>query len=232
MTLENREDWASAWPDAFGFVLWLVIAWFARWNATDLVWSLWLSSVVIGYALILWTVFRPAGQLASGVWSTRPKSDLERTASSDMSPLGQESVIGIGALFVLGYYTAIFAFASYFASDALVMFFPLDGEHFRNWPSFMSLYDEIARRYWYFLPAAFLAARGAFLKNPLPEAADPRTFEKGPRPEFIPPPGMKQVFKSRPRGWVFAQSRPDRRLTRKSTHMRRRVLTREYRSPS
>jgi hypothetical protein len=162
-------------PDAFAFVLWLVIAWFARWTATDLVWSLWLSSFVIGYALILWTVFRPAEQLASGIWRMRPRADLERKASGEMSPLGQESVIGIGALVILGFYTVAFAFANDVVSNFLVMYFPLDGNQFRTWPSSMSFYAEIAHRYWYFLPSAFLTARGAFLKNPLPELADPRS---------------------------------------------------------
>ena len=202
MTLEKREGWASALPDAFAFVLWLVIAWFARWTATDLVWTLWLSSFVIGYALILWTVFRPTQQLASGIWRARPRADLDGTAG-DTSPLAEESVIGIGALFVLGYYTVVFGFVNYFASQMLDMYFPLDGNQFRIWPSFMSFYAEIAHRYWYFLPSAFLAARGAFLRNPLPELTDPRTFERRAMAEFTPPSGLKTVFKSKTM-WIGA----------------------------
>jgi hypothetical protein len=51
--------WASAWPDALAFALGLGVARFAGWTTTDFVWSLWLSSRVVGYAAIVWSIVRP-----------------------------------------------------------------------------------------------------------------------------------------------------------------------------
>jgi hypothetical protein len=44
---------ASMLPDLAAFALGLGCAWAFEWTTTDLVWSLWLSSLVIGYASIL-----------------------------------------------------------------------------------------------------------------------------------------------------------------------------------
>ena len=56
-TETTLETWASAWPDALAFSLGLAAAWWwAAWSAGDLVWSLWLSSLVVGYSLIVWTI--------------------------------------------------------------------------------------------------------------------------------------------------------------------------------
>jgi len=44
----GKESWAQAWPDALAFAVGLGLAWYFRWETRDLVWSLWLSSAVIG----------------------------------------------------------------------------------------------------------------------------------------------------------------------------------------
>ena len=59
--------WGSAWPDAAAFLLGLGVAWFAGWDTTDLVWSLWHSSLVVGYAVLVWSVTRPLRRMAMGV---------------------------------------------------------------------------------------------------------------------------------------------------------------------
>ncbi|MDQ5978608.1 MAG: hypothetical protein QG602_1582, partial [Verrucomicrobiota bacterium] len=65
MNLPGSKDgaegrWLAAWPDALGFVGGLALAWYAGWQTADLVWSLWLSSLAVGYAMIVWSVFSPA----------------------------------------------------------------------------------------------------------------------------------------------------------------------------
>ena len=47
-TQHTSSRWASAWPDVLAFALGLGVARFAGWTTTDLVWSLWLSSLVVG----------------------------------------------------------------------------------------------------------------------------------------------------------------------------------------
>src|SRR5688572_17468952 len=43
-------------PDLFAFIFWLALAFILQWKTKDLVWSLWLSSLVIGYLTILSTL--------------------------------------------------------------------------------------------------------------------------------------------------------------------------------
>jgi hypothetical protein len=79
------------------------------------------------------------------------------------------SILLIGALFFLAFFTVHFGGFHYVQSQSLVTFFPLDpgdgGRHALN--AGMSTYVEVARRYWPFLPSAFLAHRAAFLRKPL-----------------------------------------------------------------
>ena len=67
-----RNRWIEAWPDALAFVAGLAIAGISDWNTGDLVWSLWLSSLVVGYATIIWAIFSRAwgrvGEMAGGVF--------------------------------------------------------------------------------------------------------------------------------------------------------------------
>jgi hypothetical protein len=60
LTAENaeRSRWAQAWPAALAFAGGLAVAWFADWETTDLVWSLWLSSLVVGYSITRRISFR------------------------------------------------------------------------------------------------------------------------------------------------------------------------------
>jgi hypothetical protein len=57
--------WRTAWLDALAFGLGLTIAWWRGWRTTDLVWSLWLSSLVVGYFTIVRTSFRVARPLGA-----------------------------------------------------------------------------------------------------------------------------------------------------------------------
>jgi Family of unknown function (DUF6498) len=79
------------------------------------------------------------------------------------------SILLIGALFFLAFFTVHFGGFHYVQSQILIWFFPLDpvdtGRHALS-PG-MSTYVEVARRYWPFLPSAFLAHRAAFLRKPL-----------------------------------------------------------------
>ena len=168
MTTETTtESWSSAWPDALAFAVGLAVAWWAGWKAADLVWSLWLSSLVVGYSIILWTMARPALTIARGAWRDR---ELVREMHAEWSPAGLlfgGLILLGGGLLVVGFVAFHFGMFHYIHSQFLISFFPLDaagGEH-RGFAG-MSTYLEVARRYWWFLPAAFLAERGAFLRQP------------------------------------------------------------------
>ncbi len=158
-TEDTQESWSSAWPDALGFIIGLGVAWIAGWTATDLVWSLWLSSFVVGYSMIVWTTVRP------GI-------DLVRRASRDpafthkgVAAAGLLALL-LGGLFMLAFFTVHFGGFHYVHSQFLYGFFPLDGNPRPAGGADMSTYIEVASRYWLFLPAAFLAERAGFLRQP------------------------------------------------------------------
>jgi len=165
MATENTlENWTSSWPDAVAFVVGLAVAWWTGWNAGDLVWSLWLSSLVVGYATIVWMIGQPAVELARAAWKDRA---LVASRPGALATFGL--VLLIGALFLLAFFTVHFGMFHYGHSQILISFFPIDAGDGagRATSAGMSTYLEVARRYWPFLPSAFLAHRAAFLRKPL-----------------------------------------------------------------
>lgn len=137
--------WARAWPDALAFVLGLGIAGLSGWNTGDLVWSLWLSSLVVGYSMIVWTIFI-AG---------RPN-------------LGRILV----GLPILAFFTVHFGMFHFVHSMFLAHFFPPGGNplaYSGNGPDVApGLYLEVFSRYWFWVPVAFLAERAAFRRSAAP----------------------------------------------------------------
>lgn len=149
----RRDDWASAWPDVLAFALGLAAAWFFAWETTDLVWSLWLSSLVIGYAMIVWIVTAPLRGILAGMASDRANVSTARATAS-------VAIVGAGTLFGLAFFTVHFGGFHFVHSAFLNQFFPIEG-HPHGFPT-PALYAEVFRRYWWFLPAAALAERDGF----------------------------------------------------------------------
>src|SRR5687767_11809096 len=115
----SRERWATAWLDAVAFAIGLGLAWALKWRTTDLVWSLWLSSLVIGYALIVWTVSAPLRELLLNMHADR----------SGIAGPGPKSVaiaiFGVGTLFGLAFFTVHFGGFHVGHSFFLNMLFPI-----------------------------------------------------------------------------------------------------------
>jgi hypothetical protein len=159
-TPNSSDNWTSAWLDAVAFAIGLAAAWWAGWNSSDLVWSLWLSSLVVGYATIVWMIGQPAVALASISWRERNAVG----ASSRQIWIFWLLILG-GALFLLAFFTVHFGGFHYVHSQFLISFFPADLPG--SGRAGITTYLEVARRYWPFLPSAFLAHRAAFLRKPL-----------------------------------------------------------------
>lgn len=164
----NKSRWVEAWPDLLAFVGGISVAWFARWETTDLVWSLWLSSLVVGYTMIVWML---ATSLCE--FSFDASAGKEPAAADRNLPSG--SLLGIGFLFGLAFFTVHFGGFHFGHSVFLSSFFPIV-EGGRGWPT-VDTYVEIFRRYWIFLPVAFIAERAAFTKEPLEEEGGIFTVE-------------------------------------------------------
>lgn len=162
------QGWADAWPDALGFVIGLGMAWYFQWETRDLVWSLWLSSLVIGYAMIVWSIFRPA-------------INVTREATGNGAPAAGAAAIGglffVGGLFMLAFFTVHFGMFHLVHSVFLNSFFPVDPGLKVSMPS-AKLYGEVFQHYWWFLPAAAIAERSAFRLNPNGPAVAPDTAVK------------------------------------------------------
>jgi hypothetical protein len=165
-TDDTARHWSSAWPDALAFGLGLGVAWIAGWTATDLVWSLWLSSFVVGYSMIVWTIVRPGIDLARA--ASRDRAFTQQiVAQHGGAAVAGLSVLVIGGLFMLAFFTVHFGGFHYVHSQFLYSFFPLDARDAgRVGSADMSTYLEVASRYWQFLPAAFIAERAGFVRQP------------------------------------------------------------------
>jgi hypothetical protein len=173
LTETNTETWASSWPDAVAFAIGLAVAWWTRWSAGDLVWSLWLSSLVVGYATIIWAIVQPAGELFRAAWRDRAFKGNLRSSVTLVLLL----ILGVG--FLLSFFTIHFGGFHYVHSQILISFFPIEAGHGRSTDANLATYVEIARRYWPFLPSAFIAHRAAFMRKPFSIDARAVQGEKG-----------------------------------------------------
>jgi hypothetical protein len=153
-----RSRWAQAWPDALAFAGGLAVAWYAGWQTTDLVWSLWLSSFVVGYVLIVWTIFSPVLFFGQAALATRSIKFNGKDLA--LGALGG-SVYLIGALLLLAFFTFHFGMFHVVHSIFLSLFFPLEPGAKPVTPGLV-FYGQVLARYWIFLPVAFLAERRAF----------------------------------------------------------------------
>lgn len=155
-TNDGGRDWRSAWPDAAGFLAGLALAWWGGWDTADLVWSLWFSSLVVGYAMIVWSILGPGSAIVRGVWT-----DRALVASEPLKSGAGLGILFVGALFMLAFFTVHFGGFHFVHSVFLNAFFPVLEGGARGFPG-ADTYLEVARRYWVFLPVAFLAERAAF----------------------------------------------------------------------
>jgi hypothetical protein len=156
-----RNRWLAAWPDAAAGAGGLALAWFFHWQVRDLVWSLWLSSLLVGYAMIVWMIFEPvlAPRRAAAAGASPPAS----------TALG--AAYWVGALFLLAFFTFHFGMFHFVHSVFLNLFFPVFEGHPRGLAS-SALYLQVLREYWPFVLVAAVAERGAF-RRPAPLLVGP-----------------------------------------------------------
>jgi hypothetical protein len=155
--------WRSAVPDLVAFLVGLAVAWARGWNTTDLIWSLWLSSLVIGYALIVWAVAQPALELLGLGWQHRAEVEASLARQSNPKQIALLLAIAlVGALFYLAFFTTHFGFFHYIQSQLLLGLYPL-GNGFTTMNR--ATFAEVLRRYSWALPSAFLARRYAFARR-------------------------------------------------------------------
>jgi hypothetical protein len=138
--------------------------WVRGWSTTDLIWSLWLSSLVVGYALIVWAVVQPALELLGLGW--RHRAEVEASPAWQ-DPMQRTLFLGValaGAALYLAFFTAHFGGFHFIQSQFLLSSYPLGFEYHEMNRATLA---EVVRRYWLALPSAFLARRYAFTRGAL-----------------------------------------------------------------
>jgi len=148
--------WAKAWPDALAFGTGLALAWFGGWQTKDLVWSLWLSSLLVGYAMIVWMIFSPALFIATNAW--RDRAMLENQPAGPVAAGG--TILLVGGLFLLAFFTVHFGMFHFVHSVFLNLFFPVVQGKAQT-PG-LGLYLQVFAAYWPFVLVAAVAERKAF----------------------------------------------------------------------
>ncbi len=102
-------------PDLLAFALGLSAAWLLGWRTPDLVWGLWLSSLIIGYATILITI----GSAGIIGWRTvvAPETNPTKRSAAIMGGM-------VAGLFLVGFFTFHFGMFHYVHGIFLGLFFP------------------------------------------------------------------------------------------------------------
>lgn len=106
------------WPDFLAFAIGLGLAYGFHWKTADLVWSLWLGSLVLGYLTIL--SFIGAGLYVGVYVIARPEFPARKRLPAVLAGTA-------GALFVLGFFSLHFGAFHSGHAGFLSVFFPLDG---------------------------------------------------------------------------------------------------------
>ena len=190
-TLNRKWTWKVEGRVAFGreIVAYVIVSastlvllslpWWFAWSTTDLVWSLWLSSFVVGYAIIVWGASEP---LRAALVDARLDDSGQVSAAQKMAAL----VFFAGAMLVIvAFFTVHFGLFHLVHSVFLNTFFPIAPQT-RGWPG-AAVYLEVLRRYWWFLPAAFLAERHAFHRAPLDRVTGVALTRESLRERLAPP---------------------------------------------
>ncbi len=146
----------SYWPDLLAFSAGLIVAGWNGWDTTGLVWSLWLSSFVIGYALIVTHILR--GVRLAG------EAGGEGLAMNGVpiAPGASKVILTLGALFFLAFFTVHFGGFHWGHSIFLNLFFPVNGEPMRGGFPGVETYWTVVKQNWWFIPLALVAQRAAF----------------------------------------------------------------------
>ena len=145
-------------PDILAFAIGLALAYYLEWETTDLVWSLWLCSLVLGYSTILATIAGGAYILANAVKYIDPVRKHRKPVM----------IAGFcGSLFFLGFFSLHFCGFHAGHSVFLNQFFPVEGmpkdgfgAAFMNPPLLWVLvFTHLVKPYGIFIIPALIAER-------------------------------------------------------------------------
>ena len=140
------------WPELLAFSLGLLAAALTGWDTTGLVWSLWLSSLTIGYLTIVLTIVR---MMCNGA------NALAKEIPAEKARAAAPALAIFGGLFLLAFFTVHFGGFHWGHSIFLNVFFPIHGGAAMQGAPVPSLADywQVAQTGWWFIPLALIAER-------------------------------------------------------------------------
>ncbi|NMC52614.1 MAG: tetratricopeptide repeat-containing protein [Chloroflexi bacterium] len=121
LSLDHLPLWFQVFLAFFSFLVTLMLARLQNWQTTDLVWSLWISSLTLGYAYLLTGIAAKALRSGMGLDASSGGNVIQELAPT---PLRWALSIG-GALFTLAFFTIHFGMFHLVHSVFLNQFFPL-----------------------------------------------------------------------------------------------------------
>jgi hypothetical protein len=120
--------------DGVAFVVTLGLAFWLQWEARDLIWGLWVSSLCVGYAYIVTCVVMAVVQAEGAA----------------------RIAMGAAGLFMLAFFSVHFGMFHYVHSVFLNGFFPLIEEG-KGFPSLPAVLTTALREYWPIVAATFVS---------------------------------------------------------------------------
>jgi len=154
--------WFQVFLGLFSFLIMLLTAVAQEWTATDMVWSLWISSLVLGYSFIITAIlamfFGGNEQGLIGAITSRVGESF---------PHGAKALQVGGAVFMLAFFSFHFLFFHFVHSIFLNQFFPLvrtdvfDG---MGTGYFLNLIATCIRRFWPFVLTSALSQLGKYVR--------------------------------------------------------------------
>ena len=135
--------WFQVFLGLFSFLATLMLALAQQWQTTDLVWSLWISSLVLGYGYLLTGIISRALRGVNGMEGSWGKAMHTLGSSEEISwPL-----VVLGALFMIAFFSVHFLMFHFVHSVFLNLFFPLYGGE-TDFPQFLLTIRICIVRYW------------------------------------------------------------------------------------
>ena len=144
--------WFQVSIGLISFLITLILADLQEWKVTDLVWSLWITSLTLGYGYLITGIISSA--IRNGIYNS--ESGFNRI--SKLLSFGENLqwlLVILGALFMIVFFTIHFGMFHFVHSVFLNSFFPLVDESIGTFPNILLFIKITLTLYW---PVILLSA--------------------------------------------------------------------------
>ncbi len=156
------------------FALSLLLAWYFKWEAKDVIWSIWLSSLLTGIITMLVAFIKQPFTVVEKVdfkkrW--QQSNTLQKILIVVLTIVVGGLTIGFPLAFMLFHFTAFHIGHAIFLNYLFPLFDPDTTPFPPTWPEFTAYYFPMVKEYLLFVPIALWMRRRAFtVANPSPVA--------------------------------------------------------------